>query len=122
MKHSNRPGITVVAIASALLLSITFVSPVFAARGDKAASEEFFQGAKKYLKDGDANAAVMQLKNALQNDRNHIRARKLLGEIYLQVGNGPADPGDIVGKHGLAAGGERAGCIEPDRIAIDQLG
>lgn len=90
MKHTHRPIKSVFAIAVALLLSLTFASPVFAARGDKESSEVYFQDAKKYLKDGDANAAVIQLKNALQKDRNHVGARKLLGEIYLQVGNGPA--------------------------------
>jgi len=104
MKRPNRLGITAVIMASALLLSITLVSPVFAARGDKAASEEFFQDAKKYLKNGDANAAVIQLKNALQKDRNHIGARKLLGEIYLRVGNGPAAEKEL--KAALRQGGD----------------
>lgn len=74
-----------------ICLTALLVSPsVEAARGDKAASDAFLQDAKKYLKDGDANAAVIQLKNALQEDRNNVGARKLLGDIYLRVGNGPA--------------------------------
>ena len=90
MKKSNRFGILNIVVVGALSLGITFTSPVLAARGDKAASEEYYQDAKKYLKKGDANAAVIQLKNALQKDRNNISARKLLGEIYLRAGNGPA--------------------------------
>lgn len=90
MKKSNRFGILNVVVVGVLSLGITFAPPVLAARGDKAASEEFYQDAKKYLKKGDANAAVIQLKNALQKDRNNISARKLLGEIYLRAGNGLA--------------------------------
>ena len=90
MKKSNRLGLLNIVIASAVVLSINFAPPAAAARGDEVASDEFFQDAQKYLKDGDANAAVIQLKNALQKNRNNIGARKLLGEIYLRVGNGPA--------------------------------
>jgi cytochrome c-type biogenesis protein CcmH/NrfG len=59
----------------------------FAAAGE---GEAYVDDAKKYLKKGDMNAAVIQLKNALQKDPNNVTARKMLGEIYLKVGNGPA--------------------------------
>lgn len=59
----------------------------FAATGE---GEEYVEDARKYLNKGDINAAVIQLKNALQKDPNNVTARKLLGEIYLKVGNGPA--------------------------------
>ena len=90
MKIASRLGISGFVLMSALSLGIAFASPALAARGDKAASDEYFQDAKKYLKKGDANAAVIQLKNALQKDRNNVGARRLLGEIYLRLGNGPA--------------------------------
>ncbi len=54
------------------------------------AVDEYVEDAEKYLKKGDTNAAVIQLKNALQKDPNNVTARKMLGEIYLRVGNGPA--------------------------------
>lgn len=61
-----------------------------AATGDNSKSQEFVEDAQQYLDKGDINAAVIQLKNALQQDPNNISARKLLGEIYLRAGNGPA--------------------------------
>jgi len=64
--------------------------PAFAAAGSKSDSEKFLQDAKNYLKKGDVNAAVIQLKNALQADPGNVAARKELGTIYLRVGNGPA--------------------------------
>lgn len=87
-KHIRMAAIA--AIAGVLVVNMALSSPATAARGDKAAAEEYFRDARQYLKNGDANAAVIQLKNALQKDRNHVGARKLLGEIYLRVGNGPA--------------------------------
>lgn len=67
--------------------SLAYPSSVHAATS---ASDEYVDDAQKYLKKGDINAAVIQLKNALQKDPNNVSARKLLGEIYLRVGNGPA--------------------------------
>jgi putative PEP-CTERM system TPR-repeat lipoprotein len=62
--------------------------PAFAATGDE--SDAFLQDAKKYMQKGDVNAAVIQLKNALQKDPANVGARKMLGEIYLRTGNGPS--------------------------------
>ena len=77
-------------IISVIFLSAMLSWPADAAKGNKEKSEIYFEDAKKYLKGGNASAAVIQLKNALQKDRNHVGARKLLGEIYLLDGNGPA--------------------------------
>ena len=93
MKYFERTTIAAaMAVLGVLAVGMAFSSPVQAARDDRAASEKFFQEAKRYWQngEGDANAAVIQLKNALQNDRDHVEARKLLGEIYLRMGNGPA--------------------------------
>lgn len=39
--------------------------------------------ARHYRQSGDINAAVIQLKNALQQDPNNRDARRLLGEVYI---------------------------------------
>jgi putative PEP-CTERM system TPR-repeat lipoprotein len=39
--------------------------------------------ARQYRQQGDINAAVIQLKNALQKDPNNRDARRLLGEVYI---------------------------------------
>jgi len=61
-----------------------------AAAVDKERSEKFLREAQEFIKKGDGNAAVIQLKNALQSDPGNVTARRLLGEIYLRVGNGPS--------------------------------
>jgi len=51
-------------------------------------ADKFVQEAQKYEKKGDDNAALIQLKNALQKDPNHLQARIMLGELYLQLDDG----------------------------------
>ncbi|MEJ2327729.1 MAG: tetratricopeptide repeat protein, partial [Chromatiaceae bacterium] len=44
--------------------------------------------ARSYLASGDKKAAVIELKNALQQDPGNATARLLLGETYLRLGEG----------------------------------
>lgn len=53
-----------------------------------ATTEQYIQEAEAYLKKGEARAAVIQLKNALQENPTSIEARLMLGRIYLQAGDG----------------------------------
>lgn len=81
--------------ASALAAAIVWLnaaSPMTASAAavDKEKSESYLREAREFLEKGDGNAAVIQLKNALQSDPGNIAARRVLGEIYLRVGNGPS--------------------------------
>ena len=62
----------------------------YAATADEEKSEKFLREAREFIKKGDGNAAVIQLKNSLQSNPSNVAARQLLGEIYLRVGNGPS--------------------------------
>lgn len=62
----------------------------YAASVDKEKSDGFYRKAKEFYDKKDINAAVIELKNALQQDPANVDARRLLGEIYLLAGNGPA--------------------------------
>ncbi|WP_260291308.1 XrtA/PEP-CTERM system TPR-repeat protein PrsT [Sedimenticola hydrogenitrophicus] len=53
-----------------------------------ATTEEYIKEAEAYLEKGEARTAVIQLKNALQENPTSIEARLLLGRIYLQAGDG----------------------------------
>ena len=53
-----------------------------------AESDGYLDEAKAFLSDGDVNAAVIQLKNALQEDPVNVEARLMLGKIYLKQGDG----------------------------------
>jgi putative PEP-CTERM system TPR-repeat lipoprotein len=53
-----------------------------------ATTEAYIKEAEAYLEKGEARAAVIQLKNALQENPASIEARLLLGRIYLQAGDG----------------------------------
>jgi putative PEP-CTERM system TPR-repeat lipoprotein len=48
--------------------------------------EQMLSSAKTFIDKKDYNAAVIQLKNALQEDNNLIEARYLLGKIYFERG------------------------------------
>lgn len=53
-------------------------------------ADKYFNEARTYLSKGEARSAVIQLKNALQQDPGHIESRLLLGAIYLRLNDGPA--------------------------------
>ena len=58
--------------------------------GDTSTPAEHISAAQSYLDKGEINAAVIELKNALQKDGKNAKARWLLGSTYLRLGNGPA--------------------------------
>jgi len=53
-----------------------------------AESDSYLNEAKEFLSGGNVSAAVIQLKNALQEDPANTEARLMLGKIYLQQGDG----------------------------------
>lgn len=56
------------------------------ALADTSASGGYVEDAVERLEQHDPKAAIIQLKNALQADPDNLRARQLLGEIYLDQG------------------------------------
>ncbi|MEJ2576127.1 MAG: PEP-CTERM system TPR-repeat protein PrsT [Gammaproteobacteria bacterium] len=53
-------------------------------------ADGFVEDAKAYLGKGEVKAAVIQLKNALQQDPAHVEARLLLANSYLSLGDAAA--------------------------------
>ncbi|MCW8891326.1 MAG: PEP-CTERM system TPR-repeat protein PrsT, partial [Sedimenticola sp.] len=51
-------------------------------------TEQLIGEAKDYLEKGEAKSAIIQLKNALQENPTSIEARLMLGRIYLKAGDG----------------------------------
>lgn len=51
-------------------------------------SQKLIGEAQSYLQKGDTKAAVIQLKNALQENSDNKEARLMLGEVYLKQGDG----------------------------------
>ena len=64
-------------------LLILVISSAYAADGSQYLAE-----ARGYLQEGKIEAAVIQLKNALQENPEDIDARLLLGTVYLRLGDG----------------------------------
>ncbi|WP_162913067.1 XrtA/PEP-CTERM system TPR-repeat protein PrsT [Rhodospirillaceae bacterium SYSU D60014] len=79
-------------IGSALtaLLALTAPFDASAVTVDQERSASYYQDALQQLEDGDAAAAIIQLRNALQQDPGNVEARQLLGRLYLSAGDGPS--------------------------------
>ena len=54
------------------------------------AAQEFIQKAQDYRDQGKLKHAVIELKNALQENPENAEARLLLGQTYLDLTKGPA--------------------------------
>ena len=85
LKSKSRALVLFATLAAALL---SVGGQPHAAAVDQEKSEAYFQEARDYLQRGNINAAIIQLKNALQRDPNNIAARRLLGVAYLRIGKG----------------------------------
>jgi Tfp pilus assembly protein PilF len=95
-----RRGLSALGIALFLL-----VAQLGAARGADSASE-FYEDAVQRFEAGDDDAALIQLRNALQQERNYLPAMVLLSRVYLRQGNGAAAESQI--NRAVGAGADRA--------------
>lgn len=71
-------------VAALTCLALLSTWPVADSNAATDQSQQFLEDAGRRLERGDINAAVIQLKNALQQDPSNIAARLLLGQIYLR--------------------------------------
>lgn len=71
--------------ATAALLALTFAASPAWATPER--SQRFLADGIEELEKGDVAAAVIQLRNAVQQDPNNFEARKVLGEVYLRGGD-----------------------------------
>ncbi len=92
INHANRrPGARAVACVALIAAALFMAAPqAVRAAANAEQSNAYYDDARAYLEKGDVNAAVIQLKNALQSDPDNVAARYLLGEIYVRLGNGAA--------------------------------
>ena len=58
--------------------------------GEKLTAEAHIKNAKAYLNTNNLNASVIELKNAIRADNKNAEARFLLGQTYLNLGDGLA--------------------------------
>lgn len=73
-------------LAAPLTAAFLLLAPAGAV-ADAETSAKFYESARDWLEKGDFRAAVIQLRNALQQDPDNLSARVLLGRLYLQSGN-----------------------------------
>lgn len=74
-----------------VIVYLLFMTMVLASCSKTELSDaQHLQRAKSYLQQGNSRAAVIELKNALQQNSGNVQARHLLGQQYLESGNYPA--------------------------------
>src|SRR5258706_5639172 len=67
---------------------------------------ELLRDAQRFYAEGNRNAAIIQLKNALGQDPKNVEARFLLGKSYLENGDLPAAENQL--RNAIDLGGEKA--------------
>jgi len=60
----------------------------FVSACSRMSSDEYLQQARNNLDENEFQTAVINLKNALQQDSKNVQARYLLGKTYIKLGNG----------------------------------
>lgn len=64
----------------------SILPPARAALDESKAASAYYEDALMLTDDGELKAAVIQLKNALGKNPEHLAARMLLGEVYIKLG------------------------------------
>jgi putative PEP-CTERM system TPR-repeat lipoprotein len=70
--------------------------------------EQYIERAKNYQNQHQYRAAIIELKNALQVNPKNITARELLGQIYVEVGDGKGGEKELV----------KAGDLGADNVSV----
>lgn len=103
-KATRRFAFTLVASLTAALLP-------FAAHADSAAASRYYEDGLKRFEARDMPGAIIQLKNALQQDRNMLAANLLLARAYLSEGD--VGPAEVAFREALRLGVNRAEVAVP---------
>lgn len=72
-----------------------------------AAADKYLDDAKRYQEKGEHRAAIIQFKNALQQDSNNREARISLAQSYLQIGDGASAEKELKRAQELGAAPDR---------------
>jgi len=74
-------------VKASLYLSIALA---ISACGEQVSVESHLESAKSYLNENKVNESIIELKNAIRADTKNAEARFLLGQVYLNLGDGLA--------------------------------
>ncbi len=90
IQRSMKASLLAAVAGTALSFAVLPAGPVEAARPVSEKSLSHMDAGRKHIDKRNWNAAVIELKNALQADPNNVDARLMLGEVYIKQRNGVA--------------------------------
>ena len=105
MKRALRPLVRSIALGLVYLLSSA------SAQADLAAASRYYEDGLQRFGQQDLAGAIIQLKNALQEDRNMLAAQLLLAQAYLR--DGDVGPAEVTFREALRLGVSRAEVAVP---------
>jgi cellulose synthase operon protein C len=85
--NPHRPATSRLRHLAAAASLVALASGFTPAHADTQQSQRYYNEAVQQLQAGNANAAVIQLRNAVQQDGANLKARQLLGQLYLRSGD-----------------------------------
>ena len=88
MKPFFRDLLVSTAMTILVILCVVLGARPVSAVNNTEISKQYFEKAQEFVASGDDQSAIIELKNALQTDPDHIPSRLLLGKIYVRVKNG----------------------------------
>ena len=75
-RHAPKLSVVIAGVVALMLIAC-----------DDLTSEDYVERARNYREQGDIQASIIELKNAVQADRQNAEARLLLGKSYLKIGD-----------------------------------
>ncbi len=74
-------------IKNTLFITTALTSALLLSGCEQSSAGDHLASAKEYIANNDNNAAIIELKNAIQRDELAVEPRLLLGQIYLETGD-----------------------------------
>ena len=105
MKRALRP------LVRSMALGLVYLVSSASAQADPAAASRYYEDGLQRFGQHDLAGAIIQLKNALQEDRSMLAAQLLLAQAYLR--DGDVGPAEVTFREALRLGVSRAEVAVP---------
>lgn len=88
MNSIIKGGYDMRACSARVMFLVVMLALTACGKGPELSDAEYVSRAKEFQDKGDIRAAVIELKNALRKNPDNVEGRWILGQIYVETGNG----------------------------------